>query len=163
LSSSFCSVVICWSSFAFFFVILSCGVLLCFLLFLHRHKMEASLQRALIDVVPVVLLGLGSIVDQMFVAIRPWRKLSQPIWCCCCVLGCLNGGRLVFVSPPSSVIALVVMAAHFGPEELHFCVSFVVTLLMALIRQFFGVSWLQEKTCAVSLWLPQNGQLPGSP
>jgi uncharacterized membrane protein YhaH (DUF805 family) len=160
--SACCSVSICRSSFSFFLVTLSCCVFPCFFLLRQRHRIEASFQSDLIAVVPVVLLGLGSIAAQISLAIRPWRKLSHPMCCCCVVLGCENGVWSSHVSPPSSFIALVAMAAHFGPVVLHFVMSFVVRLVMAFRRHFFGVSWLHAKTWAVSSVWPQKGQLFGS-
>jgi hypothetical protein len=85
-----CSVSMCRSSFCFFLffllVFFPCSSLLW-----HRHRMEASFQSDLIAVVPVVLLGFGSMAAQTVLAIRPWKRLSHPIWCCCVLLGYENG------------------------------------------------------------------------
>jgi hypothetical protein len=114
-------------------------------------------------VVPVVMLGFGSMASHTVLEIRPCRRLSHPMLCCCVVLGCENGVWSSFVSPPSSLMARVTMAAHLGPVVLHFLVSLVVRLSMAFSRLFFGVSWLHVNMCAVSSERPQNGHSFGSP
>jgi hypothetical protein len=121
--SACCNISIWRSTFSPFFVILSFGVLPCFFLFRHLHRMEASFQSDLSAVVPVVLLGFGSMASHTVLDIHPWRRLSQHMSSCCVVLGCENGVWASSVSPPSSLMARVMMAAHFGPVVLHFLVS----------------------------------------
>jgi hypothetical protein len=99
-----------------------------FFLFWHLHRKEASFQNDLSAVVPVVMLGFGSMASHPFLEIHPCRRLSHPMLCCCVMLGCDNGVWASFVSPPSSLMARVTMAAHFGRVVLHFLVSLVVVV-----------------------------------
>jgi hypothetical protein len=99
--STCCSASIWRSSFSFFWSFSLFLFFRVFSLFGHLHRMEASFQNDLSAVVPVVMLGFGSMASHTVLELCPCSRLMHPMLCCCVVLGCENGVWASFMSPPS--------------------------------------------------------------